>query len=82
MKGLANLSRLKIITVLSKSKEMAVNDIAAHIHVTLKGTSQHLQILASLGILDREGKNGHVFYALDKNMDPHIREFVERILKQ
>ncbi len=81
MKGLANLSRLRIIAVLSKEKELAVNEIAARIHVTLKGTSQHLQILAGLGILDREGKAGQVFYALEKSMDPHIRVFVERILK-
>lgn len=79
-KGLANFSRLKIITVLFKEGERAVSDIAPRIHVSFAGTSKHLMYLAGLGILDREGKNGKVFYSINREMDPHVRIIIGKFL--
>ncbi len=80
-RGLANLSRLKIIALLSKERELAVSDIAQRIHVSIRGTSKHLIQLAGLGILDRDGKAGHVFYSLNKSsMNSATRSIIDKFL--
>lgn len=81
-KAFANISRLKIIVLLSKEKELAVTEIAKRIHVTIKGTSQHLQILAGLGIVDRDGRAGQVLYSLDKHMDSRARALIDFALQE
>ena len=78
-KGLANLSRLRIIATLSKEGELSVSEIAQKIHVTIKGTSKHLSILADIDVLDRDGRAGHVYYSLNKKMSGVMREVINRI---
>lgn len=80
-KGLGNVSRLRIIELLSKERELPVHEIARKIHVTLGGTSKHLQQLVHLGILDREGKMGQVFYSLSRDMPVEIQAILKHPLK-
>lgn len=79
-KGLANLSRLKIIELLSEEPELSVSEIAQKIHVTIKGTSKHLSILSHLGILDRNGRAGHVFYSLNKDLRKDALSILHKFL--
>lgn len=79
-KGLANLSRLKIIELLSKERELSVSEIAQKIHVTIKGTSKHLSILSHLDILDRDGRAGQVFYSLNDEMRKDVRSILQKFV--
>ncbi|HEY4486669.1 MAG TPA: metalloregulator ArsR/SmtB family transcription factor [Candidatus Paceibacterota bacterium] len=67
-KALSNINRLKIIVLLSGEREMNVGDIAAKLNISLTATSNHLVILQKLDVLGMEGKAGHVFYFLNRNM--------------
>ena len=73
-RALANINRLKIIKLLSGSGPLSVTEIASEINISLKGTSKHLLLLSSLDVLDSIGKQGHVFYDLDKNTPKDIRQ--------
>lgn len=79
-KGLGNVSRLRIITLLSKEGPLSVGDIAREIHVSIKGTSKHVLILHALNILDRDGRAGQVFYSLRRDMDPAARSIINKFL--
>lgn len=80
-KGLANISRLRIIVLLSKDGPLPVGEIARQIHVSIKGTSKHVLQLHGLGILDRNGRNGQVFYSLHKIIDSPTRSILDKILR-
>ncbi len=67
-KALGNINRLKIIQMLSEGKSMNVTEIADKIKVSIKSTSRHLMILRNLDLLEGEGRDGHVFYSLSKNV--------------
>lgn len=74
-KALANLKRLEIIKLLSEGPiERNVGEIAREIHVTFRGTSRHLLILHALGILDYQGRNGHVYYSLNRKLPRDLRK--------
>ena len=79
-KGLANLSRLRIIGVLTKEKELSVSELAQQIHVTVRGTSKHLSILHHVGVVDRDGRAGQVFYSLNPAMRGEIRSILSKFL--
>jgi len=80
-KALGNVSRLRIIKLLSDGTVRTVSEISREIHVTLKGTSRHLMILHNLDLVDREGKDGHVYYALQEQMDKCAKGAVSLFLK-
>lgn len=76
-KALGNINRIKIIQMLSAGQSLSVTDIAAKIKVSIKSTSRHLMILRNLELLDSEGKNGHVFYSLNKNASTDMMRAVK-----
>lgn len=80
-KALGNVSRLRIVKLLSDQRERTVSQIGREIHVTFKGTSRHLNLLYALDILKNEGKAGHVFYSLNPKMPSAARKAIELILK-
>ena len=65
---LSNINRIKIIAMLSGGKNMSVTEIADKLLISLKSTSKHLIILENFGVLESDGKRGHVFYSLNKNL--------------
>jgi len=76
-KALGNINRIKIIKMLVGGKSMTVTDIAKEIRVSLKSTSRHLFILKNLELLESEGKNGHVFYSLNKNVPIDCKQAIK-----
>ncbi|MFH1967777.1 MAG: metalloregulator ArsR/SmtB family transcription factor [bacterium] len=67
-KVLGNINRLKIIKMLASGKIMNVTEISEELDISFKSTSQHLVILQKMDLLDSIGKDGHVYYSLDKNI--------------
>lgn len=65
LKVVAHPVRLFIIGLLEK-KSMKVGDIQAEVGAKQSVTSQHLNIMASRGILGRERKGNEVFYYIMK----------------
>lgn len=80
-KGLANITRLKIILLLSDEAERTVSEIAREVHVSFKGASRHLRLLSALDILTEEGKDSHVFYAINRKMPPDMQRAVNIFVK-
>lgn len=76
-KALGNINRIKIIQMLSAGQSLNVTDIAGKIKVSIKSTSRHLMILRNLELLDSEGKNGHVFYSINKNASADMMKAVK-----
>ena len=66
-KVLANPNRLKIIELVSK-RAMNVGDIADALKISITATSNHLVMLQKLEVLVSEGKDGHVYYSVNKMM--------------
>ncbi len=78
---LANINRLKIIRVLSGGKRLSVSDITAELGISFVATSRHLILLHNLDVLDREGKQGHVFYFLNRRIPRDVRKAVGLFIK-
>jgi predicted transcriptional regulator len=76
-KALGNVNRIKIIQMLSKGQVLNVTEISKELDISLKATSQHLIILQNLNVLEAEGKQGHVFYSLNKNMPDDIKQSIK-----
>ena len=76
-KALGNINRLKIIKMLASGKVMNVTEISKEIGVSLKSTSRHLSILQNLELLESEGKNGFVFYNLNKNAPADFKQAIK-----
>jgi DNA-binding transcriptional ArsR family regulator len=75
-KALGNINRLKIIQMLANGQSLNVTDIAGKIKVSIKSTSRHLMILRNLELLDSEGRLGHVFYSLNKNLANDLKKAI------
>lgn len=67
MKAFANKRRLAIVKYLKANKEASVRDVASEIHLSLKSTSKHLNILAVANILEKDQRSLEVFYRIPKN---------------
>ena len=76
-KALANINRLKIVKLLATGGELTVSDISREINISLKGTSKHLIILHSLDVLDSVGRQGHVFYSLNRAMPKDLKRALD-----
>jgi ArsR family transcriptional regulator len=65
-KAVGDLSRLKIITLLS-SGELTVNEIAARVKLSQPTVSRHLGILRDAGIVISRREGQQVFYQLNRD---------------
>ncbi|MEK7478833.1 MAG: metalloregulator ArsR/SmtB family transcription factor [Patescibacteria group bacterium] len=64
LKALANRRRLAILKYLKENKESSVGGIAYAIKLSFKATSKHLNILATMDILEKEQRSLQIFYRL------------------
>jgi len=76
-RALANVNRLKIITLLSRGRRLNVSDITRELGISFAATSRHLVILENLNVLESEGKEGHVFYELSHSMPAEARSAIQ-----
>ena len=64
MKGIANHRRIEIVTLIDKAPELSVVEIAEILKVNLKTTSEHIQRLATSGIVMKRHDGNFVRHAL------------------
>jgi len=76
-KALGNVNRVKTIRMLASGKKLSVTEIAEELGIAIKSTSKHLIILHNLEVLDSEGKRGHVYYNLNKNLPPDLMRAIK-----
>ncbi|MDP3725425.1 MAG: metalloregulator ArsR/SmtB family transcription factor [Nanoarchaeota archaeon] len=74
---LANVNRLKIISMLSDGKTMNVSEITNDLKISFKATSNHLAILKNLDVLEPRGADGHVFYKINQEMPKDFRKAID-----
>jgi DNA-binding transcriptional ArsR family regulator len=79
-KLLGNVSRQNIIRLLSDGQERNVSDIATEIKVSFTGTSKHLILLSHFYVLKADGKDGHVFYKINRSMPADIKKGIALFL--
>ena len=80
-KALANINRLKVIELLADRPRMTVTQIAHELDISFRGTSRHLILLHGLDILTSQGKDGHVYYSLNRSLPPDIKKVVDDFLR-
>ena len=76
LKALANRRRLAILRYLKKNKVASVADIADEIKLTFKATSNHLRVLATLDLLEREQQGYHGMYRIVKDQKPVVQYII------
>ena len=76
-RALANINRLKIVELLADGRELTVSEISKEIGISFRATSQHLIILRNLDVLDGTGKQGHVYYSLNKTLPKDLRRALD-----
>ena len=76
-KALAHINRLKIIKLLYRGANLTVSQITGELGISLHATSKHLIILQNLDVLDSTGKQGHVFYRLNKSLPRDINKAIK-----
>jgi len=80
-KAMANVNRLKIIGLLSGGEKMNVGEIAASLKISVTATSNHLVMLHKLGVLEAEGKTGHVFYGLEPELPQDFAKAIKLLAR-
>ncbi len=78
---LANINRLKIISILYGGRKMSVGNIAESLKISLKSTSNHLAILKNLDVLESQGASGRVFYSINPKMPNDFRKILNNTFK-
>ncbi len=79
LKALANRRRLALFTYLRRHHEATVGELATSIKLSLKATSKHLAILASVGVLEREQRSVLAYYSLARPL-PRVVQALNHIL--
>lgn len=78
-KALGNEGRLKIMKLLFGGGEFTVTEISKEISLSLKATSKHVIAMDNLGFIKNTGKKGHVYYSIDLNQHPKVKELLKMI---
>lgn len=81
-KALGNETRLQIVQLLNKEKELPVHAVSARINRGVKSVSKHLSILSNIGFLQSHGKLGSVYYYLHPELRKEIRHIMVIFLRK
>ena len=75
-RALGNQNRLRILQLLSKNGEMSVSKLAEELRITIKNTSRNLAILSQLNLVVFQGKQGRVYYSMNKRMSKELQRII------
>jgi DNA-binding transcriptional ArsR family regulator len=64
VKGFANHRRIEILTLLDKTPELSVFEIAERLKINFKTASEHIQRLAIAGLVLKRNEGNNVRHAL------------------
>ena len=76
-RGLGNPNRLRVLKILSKTKEMSVSSLSEELRISFKNTSRNLSILLNLGLVEFQGKKDRVYYTLSRHLEDDIRQILK-----
>ncbi len=76
-RGLGNPSRLRILELLRKNKQLSVSELSKELGITLKNTSRNLGILLNLELVEFQGKHDRVYYSLNPNLHKDIKQILK-----
>ena len=76
--ALSNPTRLCIVELLSTKEGKTVNEIAAELHLSQSGTSQHLANLTRAGVLAMEARGTSHLYKVRGPRISHILDLIEQ----
>ena len=79
-KGLGNENRIKIIKFLHPNKVYTVTELKDKLGISFKWTSKNLVDLEKIGILESEGKRGHVIYRLKSSLPRKVEQVLNSFL--
>lgn len=74
-KVLANDTRIRLLHVLIRANEAAVNQIAEELDMTVQAVSSHLQKLAGMKMVETRRKGNFIYYRL---IDPCVSTLLDR----
>jgi len=78
LKALASRRRLEIIKFLLKG-EYDVSQIAEHLNLSFRATSQHLRVLDRSDVIEARQEGTHVFYRLSKPYNQLVRTVIDLV---
>jgi ArsR family transcriptional regulator len=81
-KALGDPTRLKIISLMTSSKNLCVNVIAERIGMSQPAISQHLKILKNAGILDAQKIGSHVHYSINKQKVKEYKNYFNNLFQE
>lgn len=76
LKALSDENRLRMVALLAQG-ELCVCHIAAALELSQPNASQHLTVLKSVGVVERERRGNWIYYRLPTDPDRILRAVVE-----
>ncbi len=80
-KSFSDVSRIRILNILSKKKEVSISDLEIILNFTQTKTSRHIYYLKNSGLLNSKNKDQFIFYSLrEEALDiiDQIFEFLDK----
>lgn len=82
MKALANETRLEIMQLLIRDRQLALHEITKHIHRPYKTIAWHLKNLEKAGLLRTWYWKGEVYYAIHTSGNERYNRQIIALLKR
>ena len=79
LSALANRNRLRILQELKKKRHMTVSQVAQFLHISSSAASQHLQMLADVGIIKRTKRGLFVLYRLALGGEKWVKAILQNL---
>jgi len=80
-KSFSDVSRIRILNILSKKKEVSISDLEMILNFTQTKTSRHIYYLKNSGLLNSKNEDQFIFYSLrEEALDiiDQIFEFLDK----
>ena len=80
-KSFSDVSRIRILNILSKKKEVSISDLEMILNFTQTKTSRHIYYLKNSGLLNSKNEDQFIFYSLrEETLDiiDQIFEFLDK----
>jgi len=75
-KGLADLSRLRVLAMLMEYDELCVCQVTALLNLSTATVSKHMSILHGAHLVDSRKEGRWVYYRLSKSFPTNLRQWV------
>ena len=80
-KAVSDESRLRILYLLYRNKEMCISDLELTLDFTQTKTSRHINYLKNAGLLSFRKEELYIFYFVKEEMEDVVRQLIELLEK-